>query len=83
MHDLDDAWCGERAGQVRQVSQCQGIDTARVAARGHLHQTELGAIGALPQEFSIEPDGGKGFQMRAKLGKSGGCSDYGLQRFSI
>ena len=83
MHDLDDAGSGEHACQVTQITQRQGIDTARVAGSGHLHQAKLGTIGALPQEFGVESDALETLEARAKLGKSGGCCDYGLQRLSV
>jgi hypothetical protein len=83
MHDLDDAGRGQGTRQRREIIQRQGIDTARVAGSGHLHQAKLGTIGALPQEFGVESDALETLEARAKLGKSGGCCDYGLQRFSV
>ena len=45
-----------------------------------MYQAQLGTIGALPEEFGVEADGLECFEVCGKLGKSGGCRDYGLQR---
>ncbi len=71
MHDLDDTRSGEGASQRREIGQRQWIDAACVAGVRHLHEAQLGAIGPLPQEFGVQANGLEGFEVRAKLGKSG------------
>ena len=59
-----------RSGEGAEIGQGQRVHAARVAGIRHLHQAELRAIGALPQEFGVQANGLEGFEVGAKLGKS-------------
>ena len=56
MHHFHNTGRRERSGERAEPGHRDRVDTDRVVAGRHLYQAELGAIGALAQEFRVETD---------------------------
>ncbi len=80
VHDLHRARCGQDRREWCQVRKCERIHAHGVARRRQLQQAQLRAIGALAQEFRVEPQTFEGVELRGQRREPRRCRDYRVQR---
>ena len=69
MHHLEHGRVGQQRPQRFGDAGRQRVDQQDPVADGHLHQRQLRPVGALADEFGIQPHPfGRGLQLRAQCG---------------